>query len=45
VVLGKSQSKCGWRQSEAQGGSRFSVRVRVSVDGGGVEHKVAGGSR
>jgi hypothetical protein len=41
VVLGKSQSKCGWRRSGAQGGRLFSVRVRVSVGGGGVEHKVA----
>jgi hypothetical protein len=43
VVLGKSQSKRGWKRSGARGGKWFSVRVRVSVDGSGVEHEVAGG--
>ncbi len=35
----------GWRQSGARGGKWFSVRVRASVDGSGVEHEVASGSR
>ncbi len=45
AVLGKSHSKREWRQNEAGGGGQFSVRVKVSVGGGGVEHIMAGCSR
>ncbi len=45
AFLVKSQSKRGWRWRGPQGGRQSSLRVKVSVGGGGGDHKVAGGSR